>query len=310
MSVNESSPMRKLQCELCGGIEIRKNPEGFFECLSCGCQYTLEQAKALIGTVIINNYATPEKSDFVIEGGVLKKYTGNDERVVIPNGVVEIADWCFHRNLTMKEVIIPNTVRFIGQYAFRDTAISNIDFPNSLRRIGEKAFSNTLLKQVVLPSSVEEAISAFDECKKLSKIDASASNCERFLVNDCPNLVTLKLPQVRIIPYHSFEGCKSLKSIDIPKTVQEIGDDAFKDLEYVIIPDSIPADNISPRLGCKFTYKGVSYPSDYFYEYGGSSIKEALQYRYVREGRCRYCGGSFKGVFIQTCSSCGRKIDY
>lgn len=57
MTTNEASSIRKMQCELCGSIEIRKNDEGFFQCQSCGCQYTLEQAKALIGTVIINNYA-------------------------------------------------------------------------------------------------------------------------------------------------------------------------------------------------------------------------------------------------------------
>lgn len=43
--------MQKLQCELCGSIDILRTNDGFFQCQHCGCKYTLEQAKALLGTV-------------------------------------------------------------------------------------------------------------------------------------------------------------------------------------------------------------------------------------------------------------------
>lgn len=43
--------MQKLQCELCGSIDILRTDDGFFQCQHCGCKYTLEQAKALIGSV-------------------------------------------------------------------------------------------------------------------------------------------------------------------------------------------------------------------------------------------------------------------
>ena len=43
--------MQKLQCELCGSVDIVRGDDGFFHCEHCGCKYTLEQAKALLGTV-------------------------------------------------------------------------------------------------------------------------------------------------------------------------------------------------------------------------------------------------------------------
>ena len=43
--------MQKLQCELCGSVDIIRTDDGFFQCQHCGCKYTLEQAKALLGTV-------------------------------------------------------------------------------------------------------------------------------------------------------------------------------------------------------------------------------------------------------------------
>ena len=43
--------MQKLQCELCGSVDIVRTDDGFFQCQHCGCKYTLEQAKSLLGTV-------------------------------------------------------------------------------------------------------------------------------------------------------------------------------------------------------------------------------------------------------------------
>ena len=43
--------MQKLQCELCGSIDILRTDDGFFQCQHCGCKYTLEQAKSLLGIV-------------------------------------------------------------------------------------------------------------------------------------------------------------------------------------------------------------------------------------------------------------------
>ncbi len=43
--------MQKLQCELCGSVDITRTDDGFFRCEHCGCKYTLEQAKAMLGTV-------------------------------------------------------------------------------------------------------------------------------------------------------------------------------------------------------------------------------------------------------------------
>ncbi len=43
--------MQKLQCELCGSVDIIRMDNGLFQCQHCGCKYTAEQAKAMLGTV-------------------------------------------------------------------------------------------------------------------------------------------------------------------------------------------------------------------------------------------------------------------
>ena len=39
--------MKRLVCEICGGTELRKQ-DGVFVCQSCGCQYTVEEAKKIM----------------------------------------------------------------------------------------------------------------------------------------------------------------------------------------------------------------------------------------------------------------------
>lgn len=44
--------MKKLQCELCGSTDIVKTADDLFRCQHCGCKYTTEQAKMLLGGTV------------------------------------------------------------------------------------------------------------------------------------------------------------------------------------------------------------------------------------------------------------------
>ena len=44
--------MEKLQCELCNSVDIVKLDDGFYQCQYCGCKYTPEQAKAMLGGTV------------------------------------------------------------------------------------------------------------------------------------------------------------------------------------------------------------------------------------------------------------------
>lgn len=59
-----------------------------------------------------------EQSDFVINDGVLIRYQGQAEQVVIPDGVVSISSLAFYNNAKVKTVTIPASVKKIDKYAF------------------------------------------------------------------------------------------------------------------------------------------------------------------------------------------------
>ena len=80
-------------------------------------------------------------NDFIVENGVLIKYVGEEENVIIPDGVKKIGDECFV-GTTVKRVTIPESVNEIGDYAFvtdewsHQNHIESIEIPKSVKNIG------------------------------------------------------------------------------------------------------------------------------------------------------------------------------
>ena len=92
-------------------------------------------------------------ADFEIKDGVLIKYHGHNQKVVVPEGIIDIGDSAFKDN----------------------DSIFSIELPQSLIDIGEEAFSNCKrLTELVFPSKLESiGVRAFFHCDSLKKITLS-----------------------------------------------------------------------------------------------------------------------------------------
>ena len=113
--------------------------------------------------------ADTESNGFIIEKGILKKYTGTENHLLIPEEVTAIGDGAFRKNKTLISITLPEHIRTIGHYAFFGcrnlTSIAlpeevvsigdyafkgckrlpSLDIPESVRRIGRGACDNTLV---------------------------------------------------------------------------------------------------------------------------------------------------------------------
>ena len=58
------------------------------------------------------------KNGFIIVDNVVCAYTGDETHIVIPEGVVAIADEAFYECRELISVVIPSSVTSIGNYAF------------------------------------------------------------------------------------------------------------------------------------------------------------------------------------------------
>ena len=144
--------------------------------------------------------------DFVIKDGVLVGYTGNDEYVEIPEGVIEI-----EKRRSNEGVF------------FKNTEIKAVSFPNSLKKIGAFAFKQcTALEKVIFHGAPEMDSYVFEECSALEKIEIpyGVTRIASSLFAGCSSLREVIIPDtVTSIDPFAFQNCSTLKRITIPLAV-------------------------------------------------------------------------------------------
>ena len=87
-------------------------------------------------------------SDFEINDSVLTRYNGNDENVVIPDGIKIIGSSAFEGNRKIVTVTLPDSVETIDSYAFADCVKLErviLGSDSALKTIGSHAFANDTL---------------------------------------------------------------------------------------------------------------------------------------------------------------------
>lgn len=159
----------------------------------------------------------------------VKQNTTTTISVTIPSNIINnsnsydvtaIANNAFSDNV-MSNIIIPDSVTNIGEYAFKGCYnLTNIIIPNSVTEIGEFSFSNCYkLENISLPNNlkvIEDNL--FEECYSLKKIELpeSLEKIERFAFAGCYGIREIvMLENIMSIGKLSFSRCKGLKKITI-----------------------------------------------------------------------------------------------
>lgn len=186
--------------------------------------------------------------EFQIVSDVLKKYEGNSEHVVIPEGIREIDDYAFYGAHAMKTLTIPSTVKEIGANAFYDCAsLKEAVLPDSLLFLGSAAFARcSELKRVWLPDSLTSLSRIlFFGCEKLEEIrlPVNLTKIGRACFQNCMRLNVIVLPKtLKILEDSVFDGCRNLEAVFFPEKLEEIGNNVFfgcENLAELRIPENI-----------------------------------------------------------------------
>ena len=109
--------MNKLVCELCGSVELVKE-DGFFVCQSCGCKYSVEEAKRMMieGTVDVTGTVKVDNSAFI------EKYLANARRALTKDDWEEVEKY-----YNMVEQNSPNNMEAVFFSAYGKAMLSLTD---------------------------------------------------------------------------------------------------------------------------------------------------------------------------------------
>ena len=214
----------------------------------------------------------PASNSFVINGGVLVAYKGNEQIVSIPSSVLAIGENAFLNCISIKEVDFSNSVTEIRKHAFEGcTSLLNIKNYDSVQVFDDECFKGSGLAEVTIGENVR-AIG-------------------RYAFAYMPNLKkVIYVPKKDLKLNGAFAHCPQLEDVAV---------DQF----YFF-----PSFHSSLELKNNYGNKRPTYTDAFV----GTPFIRIIRDQYIesyKSGICPECGGKIsKGLFHAKCKNCG--IDF
>ena len=228
------------------------------------------------GTLVIAGSGEMTDLEFIPEdNGYTQPWKGYQDsitRVVVEEGVTNIAAGAFCDCSHIAEVFLPDSLAAINEEAFDScSGLTSIDLPDGLASIGYAAFSHCSgLTSISLPDSLTDIDeNPFLQCENLASIVVSPDHPALAVVDGalisksdktlvcCPCASARSeytVPQgIEVIGLSAFDGCSSLASVTLPDSVTFIGDLAFQScsgLTSIALPDGITRIGFGTFSGC------------------------------------------------------------
>lgn len=176
-----------------------------------------------------NRYATRDGFLYDYSGKMLllcPKLLGG--KITIPDKTRYIAKIAFRNNFNITELVLPDSLTFIGEQAFSGCkALSSIDFGKGLSQIGDSARNKFVfsdcheLKKLHIPSNIKSiGPSAFSNCSSLQEVIFDEG--------------------VEMIDESAFSWCESAKTIAFPESLRYVYQNAFSKASKIITKDYLP----------------------------------------------------------------------
>ena len=156
------------------------------------------------------------------------------ENFVISDTVTTIDPYSFYNQTRLNKVTIPASVKTIGEYAFNNSSVVNVDFQegSKIAEIGKYVFYNCrYLEKINIPSSVTSiGNSTFQNCLLLNDVDISnVTKLDVYAFSGCKALKTLKYDESKLtsIGNYAFQNCVLLENFVIGSNVSKLGTNVF-----------------------------------------------------------------------------------
>ena len=166
------------------------------------------------------------------------------EKVTLPDYPTYVGNNAF-KQPALKEIELPISVETIGDYAFAGMPIENIDLSH-VRSFGKGCFKNSAIKNIQLANGMNTIPEEmFSGCWGLISvvIPSSVKSIDNKAFEECDNLETVSIPgSVESIGDEVFWSCDNLKTVNIAEGVKKMGSQLFQEcwsLENISLPSTI-----------------------------------------------------------------------
>lgn len=200
----------------------------------------LEGISIPMGTVSIGGGAfqntewlSKHTEEFVIAGdSVLIHYNGEEKKVKIPEDVKVVSAFC--DNFFAEEVVLTESVKEIGEFAFVNSSVKTIALSENIQKIGNSAFDSCLNLEKVVPNKKLEEIGsfAFAGCQALKE----------FTVTE----------KVKNVGEGAFARCSALENLTFTSQKTEIGEnicDSCNNTLKILCPKNSPVIDYTKENG-------------------------------------------------------------
>lgn len=194
----------------------------FFGCRSLKNVFIPDNVETIGGGAFFDTLWLEEQKDEMVIAGqdILIHYSGSEENVTIPDGVVKIAG--FSENFFTKTITMPASVEEICPYAFANSSVDSITIGENVEKISDNAFDGCLDLEKIIFNEKTEVIGnfAFTGCQSLTELTVpkSVKTVGDSAFARCNGLAVLTFASNKTeIGSNICESCDSLKKISCPK---------------------------------------------------------------------------------------------
>ena len=173
------------------------------------------------------------------------------EDLVLPDTVISIADHAFEKT-SLKHIVLPASLRSIGDCAFKDTPLlTELVMPPSVREIGDDAFRSAGIKRLVIAEGVERiGSSAFYNIGiERLEIPAGVRRTGICVFQGCKNLREVRvLAEEDGILKRAFCECNALGKLYLAGAADCLRDDFPQGADCVIIAPKVKLSSVPPSI--------------------------------------------------------------
>lgn len=141
------------------------------------------------------------------------------------------------------DIIVPEGVACINDFAFYGTRIDSVTFPSSLKSIRKEAFRQSKIRKIDFGPGIEKiggyASNIFADCHNLTHVEFPPQvmyiGHSAFL--NCSNLEFVTMHEgISTIERRAFDLCEKLKSVTLPKSIKYAGELSFSCIQELHTP--------------------------------------------------------------------------